>query len=102
AGIVEGDTLALTFHNLSNRAGVIQGSELALTIPELNNAYGTIAALSHSGAGLQLAVTGLLDNTQGLLLSKGASLALEAAAINNQDGQILNTGVGVLRIEAGD
>jgi filamentous hemagglutinin len=101
AGVVDGETLELALQYLSNRAGQLQGSELLLTIPELDNSGGTIAALSHTGRGLQLQVSGQLNNTGGLLLNKGETLVLNAAGINNLQGRIFNSGSGALVLNSG-
>jgi len=95
-GTVDGKTLALTLQQVSNRAGVIQGDELSLSVPELDNAGGIIAALLSGGNGLQLNVTGAINNEAGTLLGKGQAFSLNASTINNQRGQIINTGSGSL------
>ncbi|GHC68312.1 hypothetical protein GCM10007320_00560 [Pseudorhodoferax aquiterrae] len=109
---------------LDNRAGLIgtaagAGADLTLSAAQVQNqggrlqADGTLAlraaadlhntgGLLRGGKALDVALGGQLRNAGGALeaTGAGASLALQAAAIDNQDGRIVNTGNGTSRIVA--
>nr|WP_145544724.1 hemagglutinin repeat-containing protein [Variovorax boronicumulans] len=109
---------------LDNRAGLIgtaagSGADLTLSAAQVLNqggrlqADGTLAlraatdlhntgGLLRGGNALDVALGGQLRNAGGTLeaTGAGASLALQAAAIDNQDGRIVNAGNGASRIAA--
>ncbi|PZP97128.1 MAG: hypothetical protein DI587_18275 [Variovorax paradoxus] len=109
---------------LDNRAGLIgtaagSGADLTLSAAQVLNqggrlqADGTLAlraaadlhntgGLLRGGNALDVALAGQLRNAGGALeaTGAGASLALQAAAIDNQDGRIVNAGNGASRIAA--
>ncbi|WP_245965577.1 hemagglutinin repeat-containing protein [Pseudorhodoferax soli] len=109
---------------LDNRAGLIgtaagSNADLALSAGQVLNQNGRLQAdgtlalragidlhntggLLRGGNALDVELGGQLRNAGGALeaTGPGASLALQAAAIDNQDGRIVNTGTGASRIAA--
>ncbi|CAN7756650.1 hemagglutinin repeat-containing protein [Pseudorhodoferax sp. LjRoot39] len=109
---------------LDNRAGLIgtaagTGADLTLSAAQVLNQGGRLQAdgmlalraatdlhntggLLRGGNALDVALGGQLRNASGALeaTGAGASLALQAAAIDNQDGRIVNAGNGASRIAA--
>ncbi len=97
-----GDSGALAIHAagaLLNQGGSLGASQVDLQATDLHNQGGEIV---QTGSGAQrIAVTGVLDNSQGRMASNGQDLTLAAADMRNTGGTIQHAGTGTLAIDAG-
>ncbi|NVM78453.1 filamentous hemagglutinin [Duganella sp. SG902] len=92
--------VGITAGSISNRSGVIQADRNAIfnVTGAVNNAQGLVQA----GGGVSVAAGGALDNTSGAIEAIGAdsTFHLQAAAIGNSAGRIVNVGTGVMQVGA--
>ncbi|MGC3986774.1 MAG: hemagglutinin repeat-containing protein [Pseudorhodoferax sp.] len=95
-----GADLALSAAQVLNQGGRLQ-AERTLALRAATDLHNT-GGLLRGGDALHVALGGQLRNAGGALeaTGSGASLALQAAAIDNEDGRIVNTGGGASRIAA--
>ncbi|WP_426107736.1 hemagglutinin repeat-containing protein [Massilia sp. TSP1-1-2] len=92
-------TLSITAaRTLDNHLGKLTAGQLALNAADLNNEHGVIVQSGEGDTGI--ALTGTLDNTSGRIAADGANLALGAGTLVNTDGIIEHAGIGTLAINA--
>ena len=98
AGVLSAAQLQIQTAGLNNNAGRIQANELSLNATTLNNSNGgTLLGLGSSDRALQLNISGLLNNSGGVIESRGNNFALTSVQeLNNQGGKIRHLGSGEL------
>ncbi len=93
--------LQLVVTNLiDNQNGNIEAAQIALDAATLNNTSGQIAAVGETGSNLTLQITGLVNNTDGLIYGGGENATLTANQISNLNGTIQHAGTGVLLLDS--
>ncbi|MEX3962620.1 hemagglutinin repeat-containing protein [Paraburkholderia sp. EG286B] len=99
--IVAGQAASVTAATLDNSSGTTQAAQLSLNATNVVNHAGTI---TQTGTGaMNVAVSGLLDNSAGgTLQTNSTDLTLGAATLNNDGGTILAAGTGTLTIAPGN
>uniref|UniRef100_UPI0014444793 two-partner secretion domain-containing protein n=3 Tax=Erwinia amylovora TaxID=552 RepID=UPI0014444793 len=84
---------------LNNDGGSLSADKLSINAHDLSNQQG---AITQSGSdSLQLSHQGNINNRGGSLTSNGKDLTIQAAIINNQDGNIVHTADGNLSLSSG-
>ncbi|MFZ6775095.1 hypothetical protein ACO0LB_20560, partial [Undibacterium sp. SXout7W] len=81
---------------LQNQQGLIQANQLNVQTNSLNNHSGKILQLGSSDSDIQ--TNGLLDNSDGQLISNGNKFSLKTGEINNKAGNISHAGNDQLTI----
>ncbi len=89
-------TTALAASSIDNSNGSVMGALLHLQANALTNAHGSIV---QSGTGAtQLAISGVLDNTNGLISTASSDFTLTPSALINTGGTIAHAGSGTFTI----
>ncbi|MYM91068.1 filamentous hemagglutinin N-terminal domain-containing protein, partial [Rugamonas sp. FT82W] len=95
-----GASIAIDSQSLSNQGGsvVASGSATLAVAGAANNAHGTIQAQRD----LQLTAGGALDNAGGTIeaVTAASSLTVQASAIDNSAGRLVNVGTGAATVGA--
>ncbi|MCU6498322.1 hemagglutinin repeat-containing protein [Rugamonas sp. A1-17] len=95
-----GSSIAIDSQSLSNQGGsvVASGSATLAVAGAANNAHGTIQAQRD----LQLTAGGALNNTGGTIeaVTAASSLSVQASAIDNSAGRMVNVGAGAATVSA--
>jgi len=101
AGVLSAAQLQIQTAGLNNSAGRIQANELSLNATTLDNSNGgTLLGLGSSDRALQLNISGLLNNSGGVIESRGNNFALTSVQeLNNQGGKIRHLGSGELVLQ---
>ncbi|MCY7294601.1 hypothetical protein [Alteromonas sp. a30] len=99
-GVIAANQATINAGSIANRAGALQGSQLNITTTHLDNTGGLLLGQGTGTQALNLNVSGVLNNTNGTLESRGQqfTLAGNIGSLINTGGQIRNHGLGVLRI----
>lgn len=96
-GQMAGDTIRLEAGTLDNGGGIIEAQKgLALNVDTLNNRSGSLRALD--GDNSDIRVTGALDNTQGSIELASRNARIDAASLDNTNGQIIHAGSGLFTL----
>ncbi|WP_230153648.1 hemagglutinin repeat-containing protein, partial [Pseudomonas brassicacearum] len=84
---------------LSNVGGVLESdSRISLSAASLNNQGGQLRTLASSGS-TRLQVTGVLDNSNGVMEVANQDLTLQAGSFLNTGGRLLHGGTGEFQID---
>lgn len=100
SGVIAANQATINAGSISNQSGALQASQLNINASNLNNTGGLLLGRGTGSESLNLTVSGVLNNTNGTLESRGQRLTLagNVGAVNNAGGQIRHHGSGVLRI----
>ncbi|MGY2292801.1 two-partner secretion domain-containing protein [Pseudomonas sp. SDO528_S397] len=102
-GQISGQQIDLSLSGaLNNRLGIIESqSTLNVSAASLDNQAGRLRALGTAGK-TAFAITGLLDNTTGVLETANSDLTLGAGSLLNAGGSVLHVGNGNFTIAPGN
>ncbi|MEQ1966499.1 hemagglutinin repeat-containing protein [Xenorhabdus nematophila] len=92
-----GDLTLTSDTQIDNTRGRLQAETLTLRSQTLNNHQGKISQTGSQS--LTLDHAGGIDNTAGLIESRGQDLTLKAAHITNDNGKLIHAGTGVMAID---
>jgi filamentous hemagglutinin len=92
---------AVTGQSLDNGQGSLSAGQFDLHVSNLNNNHGTLIQSGSGDTNITLsAPSGMLDNTSGRIATNAANLTLGAGLLVNTDGRIEHAGAGALAINA--
>ncbi|WGG52841.1 hemagglutinin repeat-containing protein [Rugamonas sp. DEMB1] len=101
AGTLSVTAAAAPTQVLDNTQGSLSAGQLALNVANLNNGHGSIVQSGGGDTALTLSAPGgTLNNTAGRIAVNSANLTLGAATLINQDGKIEHAGSGTLAMTA--
>jgi filamentous hemagglutinin len=94
-GQIAGQQIDLNLRGaLNNRLGIVESqTSLKLSAASVDNGNGRLRALGNAGT-TEFAVSGLLDNTDGVLETANSNLILGAGSLQNVGGSVLHVGNG--------
>lgn len=97
--VQSGGKVTIAADGLDNRQGQITGSAFDIATNTLDNRGGQIQASGQAEAS-QLSAGNLFDNRGGEVRANGSALMIGGASVNNAGGALLMTGVGQLGLDA--